>query len=140
LAWQATGSFLDVGVAYVRFAVGNRARFEVMYRPDLFRADDPAFRAAREASARRLYGPLEAGTTDPSFDPLHAGVAAWSLVHGLASLWLNGNLPPALGSDPDAVAREVASYLFRPPPAGVARDAADTTPQQGSDDAGTTGR
>jgi AcrR family transcriptional regulator len=118
-AWQATGSFLEVGVAYVRFAVRDRAHFEVMYRPDLFHSGDPAFSAAREASALRLYGPLETADGDPGFEPLHAGVAAWSLVHGFAALWLNGNLPPALGSDPEAVAREVASYLFRPAPAGV---------------------
>jgi AcrR family transcriptional regulator len=117
-AWQATGSFLEVGVAYVRFAVADRATFDVMYRPDLFHADDAAFRAAREASARPLYGPLESvgAPADPSFDPLHAGIAAWSLVHGFAALWLTGNLPPALGQDPEAVAREVASYLFHPGP------------------------
>jgi AcrR family transcriptional regulator len=114
-AWQATGSFLEVGVAYVRFAVTNRATFEVMYRPDLFHAHDPGFRAAREASAGPLYGPLEVGgARDSSFDPLRAGIAAWSLVHGFAALWLTGNLPPALGSDPETAAREVAAYLFHP--------------------------
>ena len=116
-ALDETGSFLEVGVAYVRFAIRDRAYFEVMYRPDLFHADDAAFLAARGASARPLYGPLESGgPADPSFSPLHAGIAAWSLVHGFASLWLNGNLPPALGSDPETVAREVASYLFHPGP------------------------
>ena len=119
-AWQGTGSFLEVGVAYVRFAVSNRATFDVMYRPDLFHAADPAFLAAREASAGPLYGPLQGGNSpDPSFDPLRAGIAAWSLVHGFAALWLTGNLPPALGDDPEVVAREVASYLFHPgPPPG----------------------
>jgi hypothetical protein len=31
-----------------------------------------------------------------------AGVAAWSLVHGFATLWLNGALPARLGNDPKA--------------------------------------
>src|SRR5829696_3636865 len=31
-AYQTTGSFLEVGVAYVRFAVTHRAHFEVMFR------------------------------------------------------------------------------------------------------------
>ena len=58
-----------------------------------------------------------AAGSDPDFDPQAAATAAWSLVHGFATLWLNGNLPPALGDDPDRIAREVASYLFRPLPA-----------------------
>ena len=45
-------------------------------------------------------------------DPLVAGVAAWSLVHGFASLWLDGALPAALGDDPEAAARAVAGLLF----------------------------
>jgi AcrR family transcriptional regulator len=103
------GSFLDVGVAYVRFAVGHRAHFDVMFRPDLYRHDDPDVVAAREAAAAVLYGGPR-----PQGDQLEAGVAAWALVHGLAALWINGNLPPGLGDDPEAVARAVARRL-RPP-------------------------
>jgi hypothetical protein len=42
-------------------------------------------------------------------------------VHGLATLWLGGNLPPQLGDDPERIARSVAAYLFRPPPAPPGR-------------------
>ena len=42
------------------------------------------------------------------------GVAAWSIVHGLATLWLNGNLPAQLGDDPEEITRVVAAHL-RPP-------------------------
>jgi AcrR family transcriptional regulator len=115
-AHQATGSFLEVGVAYVRFAVVHRPYFEVMFRPDLYRADDPAMRAAERRASELLYGPVtEVSGGDASFDNLRAGVAAWSIVHGLATLWLNGNLPPQLGNDPEDIARTVASYLFRSP-------------------------
>jgi hypothetical protein len=41
-------------------------------------------------------------------------VAAWSIVHGLATLWLNGNLPAELGDDPEEVARTVAAHLRAP--------------------------
>ncbi len=119
--WQATASFLEVGVAYVSFAVRHRAYFEVMYRPELFDRTDPAMHAARDASGRRLFGPMaDVARTDPEFDPLAAAAAAWALVHGLAALWLGGNLPPALGDDPEAIARTVAAYLFHPLPGGVA--------------------
>lgn len=101
--------FLEVGVAYVRFAVSHRAHFEVMYRPELYRPDDPEVSQARVAAAVLLYG-----TDRPDTGRLAAGAAAWSLVHGLATLWLNGNLPAQLGDDPEAITRLVAPYLSIP--------------------------
>jgi AcrR family transcriptional regulator len=101
--------FLEVGVAYVRFAVSHRAHFEVMYRPELYRRDDAEVRQARAAAAVLLYG-----TTSPDAGRLAAGAAAWSLVHGLATLWLNGNLPEALGDDPEEITRLIAPYLSIP--------------------------
>ena len=97
--------FLEVGVAYVRFAVSHRAHFEVMYRPELYRRDDAQVSEARAATEMLLYG-----TASPDAGQLAAGAAAWSLVHGLATLWLNGNLPQ-LGNDPEEITRLVARYL-----------------------------
>jgi AcrR family transcriptional regulator len=111
--YQATGSFLEVGVAYVRFAVTHRAHFEVMFRPELYRTDDPELVRAREQARALLYPPAaEAANTPDSGGDMRAGVAAWSLVHGLATLWLNHNLPPQLGDDPEQITRDVAHYLF----------------------------
>jgi AcrR family transcriptional regulator len=107
-------SFLEVGVAYVRFAVGHRAHFEVMYRPELYRPDDAEVREARAGAAVLLYG-----TASPDAGQLAAGAAAWSLVHGLATLWLNGNLPPQLGTDPEEITRRVAPYLTGPATRGA---------------------
>ena len=106
--------FLEVGVAYVRFAVGHRAHFEVMYRPELYRPDDAEVREARAGAAVLLYG-----TASPDAGQLAAGAAAWSLVHGLATLWLNGNLPPQLGTDPEEITRRVAPYLTGPASRGA---------------------
>jgi AcrR family transcriptional regulator len=105
-AHDARRGFLEVGVAYVRFAVTHRAHFEVMYRPELYRPDDAEVREARAAAAVHLYG-----TPSPDAGRLAAGAAAWSLVHGLATLWLNGNLPRELGSDPEEITRLIAPYL-----------------------------
>jgi AcrR family transcriptional regulator len=109
---EATGSFLEVGVAYVRFAVTHRAHFEVMFRPELYRTEDPELVRARHAARAMLYPPAAEVTDSPDGGDVRAGVAAWSLVHGLATLWLNQNLPPQLGDDPEQIAREVARYLF----------------------------
>jgi AcrR family transcriptional regulator len=53
-ARERTGSLLEIGVAYVRFAVEHRAHFEVMFRPDLYRADDPDLARARRRRVRSL--------------------------------------------------------------------------------------
>jgi AcrR family transcriptional regulator len=104
--YQATGSFLEVGVAYVRFAVGHRAYFEVMYRPELYDPTSEDVLHARSAAALALYG-----TGTPNLEQLSDGVAAWALVHGIATLWINGNLPRQLGDDPERIARMVAPHL-----------------------------
>jgi AcrR family transcriptional regulator len=103
---EEKGSFLEVGVAYVGFAVSHPAHFEVMFQPTLYDADDEAVRRAKRETAAILYGTREASPEQQAF-----GVAAWSLVHGLATLWLNGNLPDELGDDPEAITRMVATHL-----------------------------
>jgi AcrR family transcriptional regulator len=109
--YEATRDFAEVGVAYVTFAVEERPYFDVMFRPDLYDPDDPELVAARSASGAALYGP--AATVSDA--PLEAGIAAWSLVHGLATLGLAGNLPPEIGGDLPAAARQVTGYLFQAP-------------------------
>lgn len=112
--WRRTGQFLEVGVTYVRFAIEHRSHFEVMFRPDLYDASDPSVVKAEARSAAALYGgvaSLPAEQRGP--DDALAGVAAWSLMHGFATLWLNGALPAELGDDPDASARAIAQLLFR---------------------------
>jgi AcrR family transcriptional regulator len=110
-ARETRGSFLEVGVAYVRFAVTHRAHFEVMYRPELYHRDAAELEHARAAAGAVLYG---TGNVDP--ERMAYGVAAWSIVHGLATLWLNGNLPAQLGDDPEAITRVVAAHLSPPRP------------------------
>jgi len=113
-ARQRSADFLEVGVAYVRFAVDHRAHFEVMFRPDLYRPDDPEVVTARQRAADALYGGVRSvAATGRGPDIPLAGVAAWSLVHGFATLWLNHALPPTLGDDPETAARAVAAILFR---------------------------
>lgn len=114
---QRSGDFLEVGVAYVRFAVDHRAHFEVMFRPDLYRAGDTGVVAARQRATNALNGGVENMPSEQRGDrDVHVGgVAAWSLVHGFATLWLNNALPPWLGEDPEAAARDIARLLFSSP-------------------------
>ena len=113
-AWESTHSFLEVGVAYVRFAIDHRAHFEVMFRPDLLRESDAGLLDAQRRTRALLYGPAVGVTGEEAqgTDPRIPALAAWSLVHGLATLWLAGNLANDLGEDPEALARAVARHLF----------------------------
>ncbi len=105
-AHETRHSFLDTGVAYVRFAVTHRAYFEIMFRPELYHRDNEELRAAKTVTAALLYR-----TERASDEQVRAGVAAWAMVHGIATLWLNGNLPPRLGADPEEITRAIASRL-----------------------------
>ncbi|NUT48881.1 MAG: TetR/AcrR family transcriptional regulator [Saccharothrix sp.] len=102
----AGGDFVEVGTAYVRFAVEHRAHFEVMFRPDLYREDDADLTRARD----RAGAVLEGGVADRS-DPEVASVAAWSIVHGFATLWNAGALDRP-GQDPVELGRAVAARLL----------------------------
>ncbi|ROQ24650.1 TetR family transcriptional regulator [Streptomyces sp. PanSC19] len=99
------------GVRYVRFAVAHPAHFQVMFRPELLRADDPDLLAARE----RASAELRTGVADLADvpDSRQAGIAAWSLAHGFATLLLTHNVTAALGDqDPEEYFRSLAGLLF----------------------------
>lgn len=97
----ATGTFLDVGVAYVRFAITERAWFEVMFRPELLDPDVPELIEAQAASTGALLASTGEIARGLGVDELDFSLAAWSVAHGFAQLWLDGNL----GDEPDPLGR-----------------------------------
>jgi AcrR family transcriptional regulator len=100
------------GMAYVRFALSHRGYFDVMFRPELHRADDPELTAVRADAFAVMYEAVKAGLADAApADVLGTVIASWSVAHGFAVLWINGNLPPELTADPDAMAPLVAGGL-----------------------------
>jgi AcrR family transcriptional regulator len=115
-AREETGSLLEIGVAYVRFAVGHQGHFEVMFRPDLYHENDAELAAARERAAEALSAGLGTLPEAPTGEEARlAGLAAWSIVHGFATLWLAGALPVEVGDDPEAAGRAVIRRLFGRP-------------------------
>lgn len=111
-ALEAEGDdFAGVGAAYVRFAVDRKGYFEVMFQPGLYRADAPEVVNARNRAGRVLRQGLRSLRGERA-DSESAALAAWSIVHGFASLWLSGALPEDVGEDPEAVARPVLRLLF----------------------------
>ncbi|AFM19203.1 transcriptional regulator [Mycolicibacterium chubuense NBB4] len=105
------GEFSDAALAYVRFALDHPGHYSVMFDRALVNPDDPELVAARGAAGDELSRGV--GTlVDPRAedDPESAALAAWSLVHGFAMLWLNGAIDTR--SDPIATAQRVARMLF----------------------------
>lgn len=87
----------ETGVGYVLFANGNRARYAVMFSPEL--VDKRAY-PELEASAARCFNYLLEGIRACQVeqkivaeDPLRVALAAWSMIHGLSSLIASGQLP-----------------------------------------------
>jgi AcrR family transcriptional regulator len=108
--------FSWLGWAYVMFAAEHRAYFEVMFRPELLRRNDAALAEAGLAAYQVLLQAVSAvlgGNATPDEIALRATIA-WAHAHGLATLWLDGNLAHYAGlSDLDALARQI----FGLPPA-----------------------
>jgi AcrR family transcriptional regulator len=110
-----TDDFAEIGVSYVLFALTHRAHFEVMFRPELYDTASPDVAAASAAASEHLYGPA-VNDFPPGTDRTDAGVFAWSLVHGLATLIINGTLDglgPDTDLDPELLARRITN-LTRP--------------------------
>jgi AcrR family transcriptional regulator len=105
----------DAGVRYVRFAREHPAHFQVMFAPELLRPDDLELITARALATDALRGAVSVvRSEDFGIDTRLAGVAAWSLAHGFATLLLSHNLDgPVGGQDPEEVFRTLAATLFR---------------------------
>lgn len=106
--------FSWLGWAYVTWAAENRAYFEVMFHPELLRRDDPALQEAGHTAHAVLLDAIRGTLGDPSEEALlMLSTVAWAQAHGIARLWLDGNLTTFAGlSDLDALARQI----FQLPP------------------------
>lgn len=100
------------GLAYVRFALANRAKFDLLWRnalidrtnPDYQVAGDRAF-AVLDDAVRGVLAPIG---QDWEAD-LAPSVASWSVVHGFARLAMDG----VFGHEPGAAERATEALLPR---------------------------
>lgn len=114
------GDLVVAGVAYIRFVLEQRAHFEVMFRPDLYRAEDEKVAGARQAAAEVLFGAVRHTLDDASEDEVWGGVVAiWSFTHGFATLTLNTNFAPERGEDIEAAVRQAGATVVRLAAAGA---------------------
>jgi len=99
------------GLAYVRFAFANRARFELMWRKALLNREDAAYCEAGDRAfdildrAARGSGAGEG----PDLTVMAPSIAAWSIVHGFVELALSG----AFGTGPEELEAATERLLPR---------------------------
>lgn len=103
----------EAGRAYVRFALAHPGHFRVMFRPDLValerhpQAQEQAKRALG-ALAALVEREIASGTISPD-QREEVLAAAWSLVHGLSVLLLDG--PPGLPGSRESLASSVPAWF-----------------------------
>lgn len=94
LALRQGDALVVTGQRYVEFALDHPAHFEVMWDNSLVNPLDEELMRERTAAFEVLYEALRTGTGAADDAEVAAqGAAAWAVVHGIATLWLSGNLP-----------------------------------------------
>jgi AcrR family transcriptional regulator len=110
----ARGDFAGAAVAYVRFAIEHPGHYQVMFNRALLDVTDAALAAAEAAAGAELARGVST-LRDPNAvsDPAGAQLAAWSLVHGFATLWLNDAVNAEVRrGDPAQTVLRIATMLF----------------------------
>lgn len=93
----------ESGRAYVRFGVANPQLYRMMFASQLMTEDCPE-RLSIESSRAYLLLLRACYRRNPEGDPSEYRVqtpelAAWSIVHGVVMLWLDGQLGPSVPQD-----------------------------------------
>lgn len=105
--------FRAAGRAYTGFALAHPAHFAVMWQRDLLHQGDPELVAAGDTTFELLLGSVRDIQSEgwaAGRDPQAVAYLAWSVVHGLAALWLGGSLQRGQRSF-DEIAGEVGALL-----------------------------
>jgi AcrR family transcriptional regulator len=101
-----------MGVAYVLWALEHPGHYAVMWQPRHLVQDHAGLNRERQ-QAWTLLSTAVATRDSPVAEKNIDAYAAFSIVHGLAGIWLSGVLP--IPEDPERIAREVTRrFQFYP--------------------------
>jgi len=111
---EARGDFAAAALAYVRFAIEHPGHYQVMFNKSLLDVSDAELAAAEAASGAELSrGVATLRDHNAKADPAGAQLAAWSLVHGFSTLWLNDAVNAQVREmDPMDTVMRIATMLF----------------------------
>jgi AcrR family transcriptional regulator len=103
-----------LGVAYVKFADEQRGYFRVMYRSGVGGWEQfPGVTGAKQLSFVLLTTTANEAlaSTGAEIDLLEMALTAWSMVHGLATLWVDGPLQQSLPFTGKSSLEELATRI-----------------------------
>jgi AcrR family transcriptional regulator len=103
------------GVAYVRFALKRSSHFRVMFGPDVGKADSREFQdvAIEGFTAAKELVTDCAGRELPVEQVRQLVIVVWSVMHGLAELVINQQVPASVPGGPEELARTAMERLYR---------------------------
>jgi AcrR family transcriptional regulator len=112
-----TRQVLDMGRAYVRWAVTHPDYYQVMFGAELDKSDKPELLAAGARAFCDLLDVIvrcQEANLLPAGDPRHIAGPTWSLLHGIASLTIGSDFSQVgIRDDPQALAeRALRRQLF----------------------------
>ncbi|OJZ69924.1 TetR family transcriptional regulator [Mycobacterium paraffinicum] len=107
---------VDLGRAYVRWAVAHPDHYRVMFGAELSKADHPELAVAGEQAFGDLLDAIaacqDAGVVKGR-DPRELAAPLWSLVHGVASLAIGGEFGAVgIERDPEAIIAGVVAQML----------------------------
>jgi AcrR family transcriptional regulator len=107
---------IELGRAYVRWAVAHPDHYRVMFGAENAKADQPSLTVAGEQAFGDLLDAIrkcqEAGIVEGG-DPREFAAPLWSLVHGVASLAIGGELRDVgIKQEPEAMIAGVVARLL----------------------------
>lgn len=104
-------AFQAVGLAYIEFALNKPAFFRAMWREETIYSDDANYVAAAQQLSAHLSGGFAQTIADNDPDNLSTQeLLAWSSVHGLANLFIDG---PIGNADSTAQKLTTAQAMIR---------------------------
>ena len=114
---ELTVQALDMGRAYVAWAIGHSDYYQVMFGAELDKANNPEVLIAGERAFGDLLDVIVRCQQEkllPAGDPLEIAGPTWSLIHGIATLAIGSDLAHVgISEDPAELAeRGLRKLLF----------------------------
>lgn len=106
------------GRGYVQFALAHPGVFSLMFRNELIDKTYPPLGETGSRAFNQLVDLVIAAQAEgfaPDEEPVHASVVVWALVHGIATLWIYGDVTGvAPDLDLERIATITDTLLFQP--------------------------
>ncbi|OBF21416.1 TetR family transcriptional regulator [Mycobacterium kubicae] len=107
---------MELGRAYVRWAITHPDHYRVMFGAEIIKAGYPSLEVAAEEAFGDLLDAIRSyqqGQGSQDQDPREVAAPLWSLVHGIASLAIGGELRGVgIDQDPEAMLAGVVGQLL----------------------------